>query len=151
MKKLVKHIKAAYRDQAKPHDRAGEEVPDPKFIVVNQPNPPIPYPPNPYPYPYPVPAPVPAPAPAPVPSPYPDNTGKGVVHKNNIQTDNTEDVGTFSGFGSWMASFEPDPGAQGFVEVPGPAHSQPQVLTKMLSLAEGKSTPIQYFSGTYDL
>ncbi|KAM7187279.1 hypothetical protein V8F20_011034 [Naviculisporaceae sp. PSN 640] len=128
MKKLVKHFKAAYRDPARPHDRPVEEVRDPKFIVVNPPNPPGPYPPNPYhPYPY--------PAPAPVPAPYPDN--KGLVHNSSIQKNDTEDVGTFSGFGSWMASFEPDPGVRGVVEVPGPALSQQRFITKVLSLAEG--------------
>ncbi|KAK4209624.1 hypothetical protein QBC37DRAFT_49756 [Rhypophila decipiens] len=121
MKKFMKHFKAAYKDPANQQNHQikeprhhQSEIQDPKYIVDNSPSP--------------------YPAPVPTPAPYPDN--KGISYHHEPHPSNNEDVGTFSGFGSWMASFEPDPGARGVVEIPGPQPCQP-IVPEVLSLAEG--------------
>lgn len=122
MKKFVKNFRAAFKDPSKEAGkplREDKDVLDPKFIVVNPPNP--------------------SPAPPPPPPPLPDN--KGLLHQNHsVNQGNNDDIGTFGGFGSWMASFEPDPNARGVVEVAAPpVHGQyQQEVSEVLSLEEGK-------------
>lgn len=133
MKKFVKNFRAAFKEPANVTNKSlheDKDVPDPKFIVVNPPN-----------------LPNPSPAPAP-PYPHPDN--KGLSNQNHsVQQNNNEDIGTFGGLGSWMASFEPDPNARGVVEVAaGPIHDQnPQEVSEVLTLEEGKSTSISTMPG----
>ncbi len=120
MKKLAQKLRMVPKDPVKdipkppwPHS----DVIDPKYIV-----------PSPRPGPFPSP-------PAPVPSPGPNN--KGVFVNPNAHPE--DDIGTFSGLGSWMALFEPDPNAQGIVEVAAqPVHAETAV-SQVLSLEGGKS------------
>ena len=73
------------------------------------------------------------PNPPPQPLPHPSPDGKGLSQNSKAQRQ-SEDVGTFTGFGSWMASLEPDPIAQGVVELPVSAQT---AVSEVLSLEEG--------------
>lgn len=73
----------------------------------------------------------PGPVPPPAPRPYEETHGRDVQGQ--------DDVGTFSGFGSWMASFEPDPNARGVAEVAAqPVDAAPSVA-EVLSMEDGES------------
>jgi hypothetical protein len=73
------------------------------------------------------------PGPVPAPAPRPDEE----TQSRDVQ--GQDDVGTFSGFGSWMASFEPDPNARGVAEVAAqqPVDAAPTVA-EVLSMEDGE-------------
>ncbi|KAK0732099.1 hypothetical protein B0H67DRAFT_655359 [Lasiosphaeris hirsuta] len=109
MRKLVKKFKG---DKG-PTRPVPEPRPWPNHDVVD-PKYFVPNPPNPW--------------PAPPPPPGPIN--KGLAPEG--------DVGTFSGLGSWIESFKPDPAARGVVEVAAqPVHGQTAAVHEVLSLEEG--------------
>jgi len=76
----------------------------------------------------------PNPLPAPAPHPARGRNNRGLRPNSKAQPD--DDVGTFDGFGSWMASFEPDPNARGVVELA--AQQAQTAIGEVLSLEEGK-------------
>ncbi|KAK0614694.1 hypothetical protein B0T14DRAFT_528907 [Immersiella caudata] len=82
---------------------------DPKYVVPNPPGP----------------------LPAPTPNPGPDNRG---LRRDFKAAEPKDDVGTFSGFGSWLASFEPDPHGRGVVEVEAQGEG---VVSETISLENG--------------
>ncbi|KAK4168212.1 hypothetical protein QBC43DRAFT_366701 [Cladorrhinum sp. PSN259] len=120
MRKLLKKFGKPDHKVIQPQRQ--DEILDPKYVV---PNPPGPVPP-------------------PVPNPGPNQ--KGVIRNHDHGVHPEDDITTFSGFGSWMASFEPDPQARGAVEMP--VHVE-TLVTEILTLEEGWS-PEYMFQLTLD-
>ncbi|GAB1316553.1 RING-type domain-containing protein [Madurella fahalii] len=113
MKKLANKLRKFRKDPAKdvPDPWRQDEVLDPKFIVLNAPNP------------------------SPSLAPHPGTNSKGLRSNSNVQPE--DDIGTFNGFGSWLASFEPDPNARGVVEVAAQPVHPLTAVAEVLSLEEG--------------